>query len=69
MSYIRGQARGITSETKGKGESGFGLVELWFMGPQRIRVVTFNAITLKGMTENNLSTMSATVSVPRARDE
>src|SRR3954467_10324530 len=44
-------------------------MELWVMGPHRTRVVTFNAFKLQGMTENNLSTMSVTTSVPRARDE
>ena len=50
--------------------SGFGHVELWVTGPHRVRrVATFNAIKLQGMTENILSTMLVTTSVPRARDE
>src|SRR3954465_2099982 len=69
MHYLRGQAREITSKTKGKEESGFGPVELWVMGPPRIeRVVTCYAIRTQGLSENCLLAMSATRSVPRARD-
>ena len=50
-------------------ESGFGPVELWVMGPHRNRVVTFNAITTQGLSENSLSTLSATTSVPGAVDK
>src|SRR3954463_1381146 len=50
-------------------KSGFGPVELWVMGPHRTRVVTFNAITTQGLSDNSLSTRSATTSVPGAVDK
>src|SRR3954463_16327715 len=50
-------------------ESGFGPVELWVMGPHRNRVVAFNVITTQGLSENSLSTTSATTSVPGAVDK
>ena len=41
----------------------------WVMGPPWIRrVLTFHAIQMKGLSENSLLAMSATMSVPRARD-
>ena len=50
-------------------ESGFDPVELRVMGPPRIgRVVTCYAIMTQGLSENSLSAMSATMSVPRERD-
>ena len=63
MNYIS-QAQGITLTSGGTGESGFDPVELWVMGPpcglKVGRAVTSCTIML---------VMSATTSVPRARDE
>jgi hypothetical protein len=39
------------------------------MGSHRTRVVAFNAITTQGLSDNSLSTMSATASVPGAMDK
>ena len=39
------------------------------MGPHRTRVVAFNAITTQDLSENSLSMMSATRSVPGAVDK
>ena len=54
-------------------ESGFDPVELWVMGPPcGLKVGRWWCLTRsckQGMSEDSLSVMSATTSVPRARDE
>ena len=68
--HTRSSTRNNLGEQERKEESGFGPVELWVMGPHCIiRVVTFHAITMQGLSRNSLSALSVTRSVPRARDE
>ena len=73
MNKIRSQARGITSTIGCIGESGFDPVDLWVMGPpcglEVGRAETSCAIMQEVCQGGSLSIMSATTSIPRARDE
>ena len=74
MNYIQSQARGITLTTGCTGESGFDPVDLWVMGPPcglevgraETSCMIMQARHVRG---GSLSIMSATTSIPRARDE
>ena len=72
MNYIRSQARGTTLENRDVQESGFDLMELWVMGPlcglKAGGVLSF-AHEISWMSKGSMLVMSATTSVPRARDE
>ena len=74
VNYIQSQERGITLTTRCTGESVFDPLELWVMGPPcgffLIGAVTScTGMSEHSMSEGSLLIMSATTSVPRARDE